>query len=365
MKKTLVALAVMAVAGAASAQIAPNSVTLYGVLDAGVQMTTVATNSVDVAGANVGLQQNGSFLNGNRWGMKGTEDLGGGMSALFQIESGFNIDTARSAQGGRLFGRQAFVGLKGDFGKLTLGRQYTHLDTLWGTYDAGEYGANSAMAFAWGGGTVGDIGRIDNTIQYDTPSMSGFSASLQFAPGEDKATGRDASSYTGALFGYSAGALSVHAAWESASIKAAGTFDTANVAAVANPTVVGAGVNTLATTALGISYDLVAAKLFGGVNMASADAGVKETGYMIGAIIPAGVSTINLTWGTETRSAANMVDGTGTGFAGHVRYNLSASKRTSIYAGFLSGKSTLPVATGAAQPETSVNTYMAGLKHVF
>jgi len=362
MKKTLVAMAVMAVAGAASAQ-----ATLYGVIDAGVQVTTMSTGGVDVSGANVGLQQNASFMNGNRWGLKGTEDLGGGMSALYQLENGFTIDNGKLSQGGRLFGRQAFVGLSGGFGTLTLGRQYTGLDTLWGTYDAGEYGSNSAMSFAWNGGTVGDIGRVDNMIQYSTPAMSGFLASIQYAPGEDKLTGVENSTYTGLLIGYAAGPLSAHLAYESASIRKAGTFDSVNTPSatlpLTTPTVVAPGVNTLATTALGISYDLGMAKLLGGFNWAAADAGVKETGYMLGTIIPAGAATINLTYASETRSANASTDGTGTGFAGHVRYPLS--KRTSVYAGFLSGKSTLPVATGAAQPETAVTTYMAGLKHTF
>ncbi|MEI6762134.1 MAG: porin [Betaproteobacteria bacterium] len=358
MKKTLVAMAVMAVAGAASAQ-----ATLYGVLDAGIQMTTTTLAGVDLVGNNIGLQQNASFMNGNRWGLKGTEDLGGGMSALYQVESGFAIDTGKSSQGSRLFGRQAYVGLSGGFGTVTLGRQYTGLDTLWGTYDAGEYGGNSAMSFAWNGGVVGDIGRVDSMIQYSTPAMSGFSALVQYAPGEDKEVGaaaRDASTYTGLLVGYSAGPLSAHLAYESASIKKAGTFDTVNAAGAAS---LAPGVNTLASTALGISYDLGMAKLMGGVNMATADAGVKETGYMLGGIVPFGAATLNLTYAAETRSADAKVDGKGTGFAGHVRYSLS--KRTSVYAGFLSGKSTQAVTAGAAQDEASVTTYMAGVKHTF
>ena len=355
MKKTLVAMAVMAVAGAASAQ-----ATLYGVIDAGLQMTTTTVAGVDLAKNNVGLQQNASFMNGNRWGLKGTEDLGGGMSALYQLESGFAIDTGKSSQSSRLFGRQAYVGLSGGFGTVTLGRQYTGLDTLWGTYDAGEYGGNSAMSFAWNGGVVGDIGRVDNMIQYSTPTMSGFSALIQYAPGEDKDTGKDASSYTGLLVGYSAGPLSAHLGYESASIKTAGTFDSVNAASAI---ALAPGVNTMASTALGISYDLGMAKLMGGVNMATADAGVKETGYMLGAIIPAGAATLNLTYAAETRSADAKVDGKGTGFAGHVRYSLS--KRTSVYAGFLSGKSTQSVTAGAAQDEAAVTTYMAGVKHTF
>src|SRR5258708_32662296 len=63
-------------------------------------------------------------MRGNRWGFVGQEDLGGGLSAIFRLESGFNVENGTSAQGGREFVRQAYVGLSSPYGTLTLGRQY-------------------------------------------------------------------------------------------------------------------------------------------------------------------------------------------------------------------------------------------------
>jgi predicted porin len=117
MKKLFITLAVLAASGAAMAQ---SSVTLYGIADA-----WVGSSEVKVGG--VGTRQNvvdTSGVNGSRWGLRGAEDLGGGMKAIFTLESGINLDTGASGQGGLLFGRQAFVGLQSGFGTVSLGRQY-------------------------------------------------------------------------------------------------------------------------------------------------------------------------------------------------------------------------------------------------
>src|ERR1700730_16325238 len=119
MKKTLLALAVLgAFAGAASAQ---TNVTVYGIVDAGVQYK----NDGNPAGKTLSLQS--GIQNGSRLGFKGTEDLGGGLSAIFTFENGFNVDDGTLGQGNRLFGRQAWVGLNGGFGTVKLGRQQTAL----------------------------------------------------------------------------------------------------------------------------------------------------------------------------------------------------------------------------------------------
>ncbi len=100
----------------ANAAYAQSSVTLYGLLDAGVNYI-----SNDRGKAN--WTQTDGVLNGNRWGLKGVEDLGGGMKAVFQLENGFD-GSGNLKQGGRLFGRQAFVGLSSDtYGMITMGRQ--------------------------------------------------------------------------------------------------------------------------------------------------------------------------------------------------------------------------------------------------
>lgn len=116
MKKSIVALAVLgALAGTASAQ---SSVTVYGVVDAGI----VAEKGG--AGGSVTKLTSG-VASGSRIGFKGSEDLGGGLSALFLLENGFAVDNGALGQGGLLFGRQAFAGLGGGFGTVTFGRQYT------------------------------------------------------------------------------------------------------------------------------------------------------------------------------------------------------------------------------------------------
>ncbi|AFK61531.1 outer membrane porin protein [Advenella kashmirensis WT001] len=122
MKKTLLAAALaVGFAGVAHAE---TSVTLYGIVDAGIgyQQTKVTQGDAFTKTRDIGLIN--GVRNGNRWGMKGVEDLGNGTSAIFQLESGFDLGNGRSAQGGRLFGRHAYVGLTGaNWGTLTLGRQ--------------------------------------------------------------------------------------------------------------------------------------------------------------------------------------------------------------------------------------------------
>src|ERR1044072_1523990 len=111
-------LALLSVTGVAHAQ---SSVTLYGLIDESIQY---AHNTVDASGKNsnqVGLV--GGNLQGNRFGLKGTEDLGGGLKAIFQLENGFDINSGRLGQGGKMFGRQAYVGLtKDSVGRVPLRR---------------------------------------------------------------------------------------------------------------------------------------------------------------------------------------------------------------------------------------------------
>src|SRR5512134_445851 len=100
MKKSLIALALM---GAFSvAAVAQSNVTLYGILYINLQR-----NDPEVGSSTTGV--NSGHQSGNRWGVRGSEALGGGMSAIFTLEGGFDIDTAQLGNGGRLFGRQAWA----------------------------------------------------------------------------------------------------------------------------------------------------------------------------------------------------------------------------------------------------------------
>ncbi|MEK7320012.1 MAG: porin [Pseudomonadota bacterium] len=172
MKKSLLALAAMsAFATAANAQ---SSVTLYGVVDLPIEYTNHlapglgAPNASGVpqaapgGGSRVGLSGGGG-LSGSRWGLRGTEDLGGGLKALFVLESGFGLDDGKSQQGGRLFGRQAFLGLQSDtLGRVTFGRQYTTMFDMFANFSPTGYATLYEPVVA----QLGTNFRSDNTAKY-------------------------------------------------------------------------------------------------------------------------------------------------------------------------------------------------------
>lgn len=174
-ERILVGAAALMLGSAASAQ---SSVTLYGVIDAGITFV----NNANQSGEKLWQTQSG-IAQGSRFGMKGTEDLGGGLSALFQLENGFDVFSGRLAQGGLLFGRQAYVGLSDTkLGTLTLGRQYDSIvDYLQVTTFNGNYGAYFSHA--------GDIDnsdngfRVNNAVKYTSPSIAGLTVGGMYALG--------------------------------------------------------------------------------------------------------------------------------------------------------------------------------------
>ena len=168
MKKTILATAALALVGATGAAQAQNSVTLYGVIDSGIGYVHNASGNKKLVG-----MINGN-LSGDRWGLKGQEDLGGGLKAIFQLENGFDVGTGRMGQGGREFGRQAFVGLTSDrLGTVTLGRQYDPLVDMVQGITADNYWGS---AFA----TPGDVDNYDNSlrtsnaVKYVSPNFAGL-----------------------------------------------------------------------------------------------------------------------------------------------------------------------------------------------
>jgi predicted porin len=174
MKKTALFLALPMLAGAGVAH-AQSSVTLYGLLDAGlvyINNQSGHSNIETVTGQ----------TNGSRWGLRGSEDLGGGMKAIFTLENGFDTSNGKLLQGGREFGRQAFVGLSSPYGTVTLGRQYDPM-TEW----IGEIAATSL--WAWVGTHPGDFDnlnsnfRVNNAVKYMSPNLYGLRLSGIFAPG--------------------------------------------------------------------------------------------------------------------------------------------------------------------------------------
>ena len=171
MKKTLLAAAL--VAGFAGAAQAETSVTLYGIIDTGIGYNQLKGDNV-VSGKASRFGVINGVQSGSRWGMKGSEDLGNGLHAVFQLESGFDSSTGYSGQGGRLFGRQATVGLAGDsWGQLDLGRQ-TNIASkyLGGVID--PFGNGFAQANLGESFSSANTYRLDNMVLYQTPNFSGF-----------------------------------------------------------------------------------------------------------------------------------------------------------------------------------------------
>lgn len=113
-----------------------SSVTLYGIVDMGLEVHTNAPDGNGGSKTVSGMRSGG--LSNSRWGLRGVEDLGGGLTAIFQLESGFNVNSGMGD--GRMFQRTAMVGLKGSFGQLSFGRQYTPSFSMFAPYMPGAYG---------------------------------------------------------------------------------------------------------------------------------------------------------------------------------------------------------------------------------
>jgi predicted porin len=152
---------------------AQTSVSIYGIVDAGlVRESGGPDGNVTALG--------GGVASGSRLGFRGKEDLGGGLSANFLLENGFNSDNGTLGQGGLLFGRQMYVGLSGDFGAVRMGRQYSPY-----------YLALRDVADPFAAGLAGRAGnimatntRVNNMINYVTPKFGGFFADIAYGLGE-------------------------------------------------------------------------------------------------------------------------------------------------------------------------------------
>jgi len=213
MKKSVLALAVLgAFAGAASAQ---SSVTLYGIVDLNVTYAKAGDQSALLGGNRTSMIDGAvNGKNGSRWGLRVNEDLGGGLKAFAVLESGFDGSTGSSSQGGRLFGRQAFVGLGSNaLGEVRLGRQYTPSHEVMAFIDPADksyatnvtevvsFNAASTTANRLPVGWVPLTGnrqvnvqmmnnngtRRDNMAQYITPNFVGFQGAIYGALGEGTA----------------------------------------------------------------------------------------------------------------------------------------------------------------------------------
>ncbi len=226
MKKIVISSAVGALfAVAASSAFAQSSVTLYGLVDTAIRyQTNAGANGQDKVGMTVGPETH------SRWGLRGSEDLGGGLAAIFRLENGFEVNTGSLHQANTLFSRQAYVGLKSDkYGELTFGNQYAPLyDTMGDVFDPLTVGDYWQDSWAWNG--IGSYLTVNNSVKYKF-SADGLSIDAIYGFGNHAgAVGLDAT--YGVELTYTHGPASLNAGYQQTSVSTVNGSTTANGAKV-------------------------------------------------------------------------------------------------------------------------------------
>lgn len=352
--KQLIAVAAMALSGAAMAQ---SSVTVYGRLD----LSVGAAKDGDIGSA-AAQRVNKMFANNmstSRIGFRGTEDLGGGLSALFIVETGFSPDAPSTTF---LGDRAAVVGLSGGFGTVKLGRHDTSFDdirdlmvssNLW---DSGglattetilSTGANATN----GVGKLADYGdRANNQIRYESPSYSGFTFGLSKAFDETANVSDDITAYN---VRYRAGALDIGAAHQ----KNAMTPPNADVAKHYILT------KDIKFSTLAAAYDFGLFRVSGGWNQAKQTNivnPIKANTYTIAANMPVDAWDFSLGYSTAKAKQAGATFEKGSAFSLGSTY--AFSKRTKAYAALTNGD-IKDGTTGAKKRQRDI--YAIGLIHSF
>ena len=365
MKKSLIALAVLAASGAAMAQ---SSVTLYGVADAGVTYLNGADNWSGVtSGAN----------KTSRLGFRGVEDLGGGLKANFVLEGGFNLDTGDGKSGGASgtgfeFKRRSTVGLAGSFGEVRLGRELTAAFNATARYDvfgsvglaysrmwvAGDTAESSTNATA----TAPNI-RVSNAVTYVSPNFAGFKVGVNYGFGEIAGKNSDAR-YLGAGLTYDNGPISVGLAAEQLKQNTVGGNSSGSVN------------GDMTSWALGASYDFGVAKLLGAYRTSKHENWAnnligndnKRNGYLLAVTAPVGPGLVKASYNryeNKLGGTTTKADQFGLG------YVYSLSKRTSVYGTYAYIKNKDNGSTFKLSKDVGVKTngaqqgFQVGVSHAF
>lgn len=342
MKKFATLAVFAAISGGAYAQ---SSVTLFGIIDEAARYTKNGDLKLK------SLVSGG--INSSRFGVRGVEDLGGGLKAGFWLESGFNADTGAQSDGSRFWNRRTTVSLIGNFGELRLGRDFTPTYTAWSDFDVfGDNGVAASGKFDSSLGTARDTGtRADNQIMYLLPSnIGGVYGRAAVASGE----GTAGKKYVGGRIGYAAGAFDVSAAYGQTEVAPLFGDDKFKVAV------------------LGASYDLGVVKLMGYYRQ-SKFADQKLAAYSLGAVAPLGLGQLKASY---TRANASGTNAVGTNVAANdadqfaLGYVYNLSKRTAVYgtAAYVKNKGSAAfnvnsaLALAAGQKSTGAEV---GLRHAF
>ncbi|MEA3113824.1 MAG: hypothetical protein QOG58_3623 [Caballeronia sp.] len=178
MKKTLLAAVIPAIFLSTVAH-AQSSVTLYGVIDEGFDFTSNGQGQR-------GYEMVSGDTEGSRWGVKGSEDLGSGLKAVFDLENGFNVNSGKLNQGGAEFGRQAFVGLSSaQYGTFTMGRQYDPTIDMWSGFTAAGNTMGDLAAHPYDNDNADWDYNIQNSVKYVSPTYAGFTGEAMYGFSND------------------------------------------------------------------------------------------------------------------------------------------------------------------------------------
>lgn len=340
-----------------------SSVTLFGVVDASIRHV-----NVDGSGSKLSMASGGNST--SRWGLRGHENLGGGMHAGFHLESGFQADTGVVGSNGLFFDRRSTLSLAGkSWGELRLGRDQVPTHTLWlnldpfafvGVAGAGNLQSGAAanpgpIRSAFGATPAGlnSLSRISNAVQYILPAgLGGFEARLLYAFREDGLATSGYHRAMGAQMGYRSGSLALAAAMNSTRN---------NITAS----------DSLKDVAVSAQYDFGWAKVGAGVRRFS-HASSRQTNTLLAAVVPVKTGDVKLSWARANLSGnvgsldVNKNDATQWG----IGYVHALSKRTVLYATLsqIDNHGTAAFVTPGgpeASPGRASRGYEAGLRHAF
>lgn len=349
MKKSLIALAVLGTCGAAMAQ---SSVSLYGMADVWVGRTKNEVTGTPSTSNSV--LESGGF-NTSRLGFKGSEDLGGGLKANFNLEGALGMDTGTN--GGLSFDRQSWVGLSGGFGEIQLGKPWTPYDD---TRAMANDTFNANFAASWGA-WLGYEDNTNNTIRYNSPNFGGFSGAFAYSLGEDRASSpnNSASNVVSLSLNYANGPIVVGFAHQSEKTEGNNGLDSAGLIALSGGTT---GKTTY--NLLNGSYDFGFLKLVGGVNQVKGEpdgfAERKANEWNIGVDVPVGAGfDVGVGLARSTRETGGADYEKATGLSLGAKYTLS--KRTFLYAAYNRTK-TEDLVTGGEEKDT---LFGLGIQHNF
>jgi predicted porin len=209
-KKVVKKAVLISLATLASPVFAQNSVTLYGIVDDSISYQSSQTSLGSTKGGRSNIKMLSGIWAGSRFGLKGSEDLGGGTKTIFQLESGFNAASGGQQYTNAMFGRQAWVGLTNPvYGTFTAGRQYTSYYTLLSPYSPTTWLTGAFGAHPGDLDELDTIYRANNSLVYTSPKMFGFTASGSYSFAGVPGSVNQGSTWSGAIlngpFGLAAG----------------------------------------------------------------------------------------------------------------------------------------------------------------